>query len=337
MITGHGNRTVETVPPRRPDSLRRTSSIQSLWPDGIGGPHIMPGRARDLFTGRDGAPVVLAEDEIRATMTPDRRIAAMEGSRDTAMLAQCSGMRPGGELRKFLSVHLPDEISRATLLYRLLDEMGGGAFMAVSAWHSWLPGGEVDYAAEQGLESATNRPVEGVCLSFQRGSVAMTDEGRTNEALADHPFGRFPQSPDDPQTWHPFVASSGPNHLRVRRTDVWLEDDMLHVDAWFQDSTALPDRSDARMIFHEYGIMATIDPESFVLRKISVTPRVLPYSSCFAAPETAARMIGEKVTNFASQVPIMLRGTLGCTHLNEMLRSLHDVPVIAMMLSAQSS
>ena len=282
MITGHGNRPIESVPPRRPGSLRRTSSIQSLWPDGIHGPHIMPGRARDLYTDRDGAPVVLAEDQIRATMTSDRRISTMEGSRGDAMLAQCSGLRPGGELRKFMSVHLPDELARATLLYRLFDEMGGGAFMAISAWHSWLPGRSDEYTAAMGLDSLENRFVEGVCISFQRGSVAMTDDGYSNEAVADHPIGHFPHSAGDPDAWHPFEASSGPNHWRVRRTDIWMEDGRLHVDAWFQDSTALPDRSEARMIFHEYAITAVVEPETFVLRSIEVTPHVLPYSSCFA-------------------------------------------------------
>ena len=43
-------------------------------------------------------------------------------------------------------------------------------------------------------------------------------------------------------------------------------------------------------------------------------------------------MIGHKVTDFRNDVLETLPGTLGCTHLNDVLRSFADVPKLAKYL-----
>jgi hypothetical protein len=62
-------------PVRRAHSVRRTSTIDTGWPDGFGQPVVMIGRARDVLTGPDGgAPKVLAEDSFRIGATARREI-----------------------------------------------------------------------------------------------------------------------------------------------------------------------------------------------------------------------------------------------------------------------
>ena len=51
---------------RAPDSLRRTSTIDMLWPGGLGRELTLRGRARDLRTDSEGRPSVLDEAELMA-------------------------------------------------------------------------------------------------------------------------------------------------------------------------------------------------------------------------------------------------------------------------------
>jgi hypothetical protein len=46
----------------------------------------------------------------------------------------------------------------------------------------------------------------------------------------------------------------------------------------------------------------------------------------------AARMVGQNVGEFRQAVLDTLAGTLGCTHLNDVLRALADVPTLARLL-----
>src|ERR1700712_5032174 len=48
-----------TIPPRRPGSVRRTSTVDNLRPDGVLGPLLLRGYARDLVT--DGVSATVAQ------------------------------------------------------------------------------------------------------------------------------------------------------------------------------------------------------------------------------------------------------------------------------------
>jgi Protein of unknown function (DUF2889) len=60
-----------------------------------------------------------------------------------------------------------------------------------------------------------------------------------------------------------------------------------------------------------------------------VEPRVLPYRECPNAAPNATRMIGQRLADFRQSVITTLPNTLGCTHLNDVLRSLAEVPQLA--------
>ncbi|MCW1383622.1 DUF2889 domain-containing protein [Novosphingobium sp. KCTC 2891] len=292
--------------------------------------------ARDLYTraseddctSATNNAIVLGDDWLRLILSPDRRIGRMQAGRHAELLERTEGLRPGGELRRFVEENLPNEMAAETLLYRLLDDLAGSAFLAISAWHTWIPGGGEAYDAMTGQPVASARHVEGICIGFAAGAESVLPDGSMNNDIITQTPGRLPFPVDDPDAWHAFPRDGGPNHWRLRRTDVWREDGMVHVDAWFQDSAAMPDRADERLIFHEYTVSAAIDPEGMVLRDISVKPMVLPYRTCLAAPDTAGKLVGLRITDLRTLIPQILRGPAGCTHLNDMLRTFQDVAAL---------
>lgn len=322
------NRPGVRQPARRPNSIRRTSSHQSVWvPDDERGYTIF-GRARDLCTTAGLHPVTIDEQSITAVIGADGRLDALSRNASPDRLGQFVGLRPGGELRKTMANAMPDEGAHDTLLHRLLDDLAGATFMSTAAWYAW-EGGIEGHAQRTGAPVMTNRVVTGVCLSHVPGSPALTEDGRGADDNADHPLGPLPLTSPDPFTFHPLVDAEGPNQSRLRRTDIWREAGDLVVDAWFQDSSAIQGESMRRLIFHEYGIVARFDAATLALKTIAVTPYVLPYVSCHAAPATANVLIGKNARELRNLVPVALKGIAGCTHLNDMLRALQDVAGLA--------
>ncbi len=283
-----------------------------------------------MFTGQGAErPETLASEWIETVLTPERRIASLSGSRMTETLDSFVGLSPGGELRRAMAEKIPEEGAADTLLHRLLDDMAGANFMASSAWYSWDADGVEGYYRNIGHGSVLDRPVIGLCLSYVPGSEAVTSDGRTDDGNADHPITISPVSDTDPFAWHDIIEIDAPNHWRLRRTDLWIENGVVVADAWFQDSSAVPGRLDLRTMFHEYGIRARFDPEDLTLIDIEVDGRVLPFGTCYAAPATADILVGRSAREFREFVPQALRGTHGCTHLNDMLRALQDVSAMA--------
>ena len=114
---------------------------------------------------------------------------------------------------------------------------------------------------------------------------------------------------------------------RARRIDLWREGAMFRIDAAFQDSATSPDGG--RVAVHEYLLSATADSRDLVVRTLQVDPRILPYGECLAATPNAELMLGVPLGDMRVRVLRTLSGTLGCTHLNDVLRSLADVPRLA--------
>lgn len=325
------NRPAVRQPPRRPGSLRRTSSLQSLWEAEMERSYTIAGRSRDLATDAEGRAVPVGAAQLDVSMGLDGRLISLH-SPDRPGLEAFAGLRPGGELRQALARDMPGEGGDETLLHRLLDDLAGAVFMAMAAWYRW-PGGIEGLAGRTGASSPVERTVTGVCLSYVPGSPAMTDDGLGIDENADHPLGPVPFSQVDAEGFHAIVPHDGPNQWRLRRTDVWLEGKDLVVDAWFQDSSIVAEDPARRVIFHEYGVIARLDAASLRLADIVVTPHVLPYVTCHAAPATARALLGYPVGELPQAVLALLRKTAGCTHLNDMLRSLRDVEALARLLA----
>lgn len=317
-------------------AVRRTSSMQVVWSLADESQYRIVGRARDVVGSGDIAPETLGEDSIEALIGKDGRIVSLTGGTRQEILASFAGMRPGGELRKAVAHEMPDEVKAESLLHRLLDDLAGASFMSTAAWYAW-EGGIEGHSARIGVDSLVERPVEGVCLSYVQGSSSMSAAGRGIEENADHPVGPLPLPNDDPAGFHALIETDQPNEWRLRRTDIWHEGKDLVVDAWFQDSSAIQGNEALRVIFHEYGITARFDVETMRLQKITVTPHVLPYVTCQSAPATAQVLVGRSAHELRDQVLFSLRGSAGCTHLNDMLRALQDITGLASSLSQRKA
>jgi hypothetical protein len=117
---------------------------------------------------------------------------------------------------------------------------------------------------------------------------------------------------------------------RARRIDVRLGGGVIEIDSMFQDSCTEP--SGGRMAVHEYRLEATADPVSGELLSLRAEPRVLPYNECPLAAGNTGTLLGTPLAELRTVVLEQFKGTKGCTHLNDALRALAEVPVLVQPL-----
>lgn len=309
------------APVRVPGSVRRTSSIDFSWPDGQTGNSRAVGRARDVITPKSGGlPLLCAEDSFEARLKPDRSIAAIEATPMRPALAHLVGERAGGHLRKVLKQVAPEELQNATPLYLILDDLSGASLVSGWAWSLWNPNWLADAMANADVGEAF-RAMESVCIGFAPGSSALDPD---TERSSGTPVLDL-RHPDDPEGWHAFTVQDGVGMRRARRIDVWL-DDVIVIDAAFQDSATTP--AGGRAAIHEYRLSVTADPKSLRILSINAEPRILPFAECPSALSNLSRMVGTTLPELREKVLTELRGTAGCTHLNDAVRALADVPML---------
>jgi hypothetical protein len=304
--------------------MRRTSHIDVDWPDGMGGAMRLAGRARDRRGPGDGGGTSGA-DSFEARLAPDRTIVAIDAQPSRAALADLAGHRAGGRLRQVIATLLPEEREAGTPLHLLLDDIPGISLIAPWAWSLWTP----DWLAEMvrqkaGPETPGQLNRENICAGLRTGSSGLSfmAEGIATDDLP---------HPEDPEGWHAMPDQTGPGMRRARRIDVWIANDRLQVDSAFQDSAMTP--TGPRSALHEYRLRATADPVTLQLLSVDAEPRVLPFAECPAAAGNVSRLVGASLGDMREAVLSELRGTLCCTHLNDALRALADVPVLAAQLA----
>lgn len=313
---------------RAPWSVRRTSTIDTSWPQGRDKAMHMTGHARDLLTRTvEVAPAILAEDRFVAEVSPQREIITVttEPPRSTGALA---GARAGSQLRTAIANTLEDELTRGTPLYLLLDDIAGASLVAQWGVFQWFREPTMPAVLQtQGDERFTR--MEGVCIGFSPDSPVMSGgpEDRTNYHVRVEPL----DATADPHAWHALAVQQGPAARRARRIDLWFDGDLIMVDAHFQDSAPLPEGG--RLAVHEYLLQATIDRASMTVQSIVADPRILPFRYCPAATLSVDRLVGVPVATLRKTVLDMFARTQGCTHLNDMMRSLAEVPQLSASLA----
>lgn len=316
------------TPRRRPGSIRRTSTLDMWWPDGWGTRTQIRGRARDLLTATDSsAPLVLADDVIDATAAPDRTILAIRSDPERPRLPDLVGARGGSRLRAALASVVPDERRRGTPLYLLLDDLAGATLIGGFAFTQW-PDEWPEHWQRQRERAFKGRRMEGVCIGFRPGSTALTPEGEPRPVDNTRKVAPL-ADPADPIGWHEFHDRPGVSMRRARRIDTWLDGD-VHVDAMFQDTATVP--SGGRVAVHEYQVHVRAAPDTFELLSIQALPRVLPFDECPSAVTKIDQMVGTPLGDMREAVLGRLKTTEGCTHLNDELRALAEVPALVAQL-----
>jgi Protein of unknown function (DUF2889) len=314
-------------PLRRPGSVRRTSTMLMTWPNGIGAGLHLSGRSRDLLTPTEGTPQIVASADLQVVTGTDRNIESIVSEPPTAGLEHLVGRKGGGNLRAAIAHEVPDEVDHGTPLHLLLDDLAGSTLIAGFAFFRWA-----DHIPEfeELRRKAPRRVMEGVCSGFRPGASSLLSDG-TQSGVAHRVQTVGPlTAADDPTGWHELTPHPEIAMRRARRIDVWRDQDELSIDAMFRDSCWDPDGSEIAV--HEYHLVARSDRGTDALAWVEARPRVLPYAECPLAAPNVEWLIGTPMRTLRSEVLERLRGPDCCTHLNDALRSLAEVPVLAASL-----
>jgi hypothetical protein len=315
------------APLRRAESVRRTSSLEVSWPEGREQPSHVLGIGRDIHTTQPSLPpLLLARDELSGRLQ-GRTIVEIDASPARAGIEKLVGERGGGYLRTALDTALPAEQEGGTPLYLLIDDLSGTSLVAGWAWEGWQP--ERESTEDPDAREARMDRMTGVCTGFAPGS--MVHSGWRQNHVRVVPL----TNPADPAGWHELRQLACPSLRRARRIDVWLEDGVIQVDSAFQDSAASADGG--RIAVHEYQLRASADLHSGRLLSLHAEPCVLPYPDCPKAVANIGELVGVPMRELRMEVLRKLRRTRGCTHLNDALRALAEVPVLAAQLQQRTA
>ena len=310
-------------PDRRPWSVRRTSTIDTRWPDGFGGDFRITARGRDLLTtGEDARTLVDVAIRLHVSAA-DRTIVGLEaeGAHDADALAPLVGVGTGSGYRAAVAQALPWLADSPSPLRLLLDDLPGAALVS---GYALLAGGALSAPTDpEALESRAD-----ICAGWVAGGTFMS-------AVREH--GEIPtpvgppsldwDRPDDPLAWHPIEPVAASSTRRRRLLDVHLDDrGDVRVEATFRDSHADEDRLERS--FHEYAVEATLTLPELQVTAIAATPRVLPWLECPAAVRSADRLVGLSLDEVRTAVHDQ-RGVKTCTHLDDTLKNLDGVAHLA--------
>jgi hypothetical protein len=312
------------VPPRRPGSVRRTSTIDTSWPGGFADSMTVRGHARDLRTVAAGAEVLDTVNLI-ASVAPDRTLSAIAGP--DPRLADLVGTSTMRGFRSAVATTLPDLEQDGSPLRLLLDDLP--AALLVSGVAVLAAGGHAGPMDDRFLDSQVN-----VCAGWADGSGLV-------EAARIHRRSPMPVSipspslddPDDPMAWHDAPLLPPIATRRRRLLDLSVDPDdptRLCLRALFRDSHVGPDGVERS--FHEYDVTASADRATRTFTTVEARPGVLPWHECPAALASAARLVGTTLAEARNQVRASFRGTSTCTHLNDVLAAMADAAVLSAKL-----
>lgn len=319
------------VPPRRPGSIRRTTSIDLHWPDGRDKPAHFDARVRDAITLEDGSFQEIDAHAIKGRSGLSREISIISAIPDDGFAPALEGLRAGGQLRAKLRELFTTPEQQACGLYLLLDDLAGATLVSSWSWFAWHGYSEALGNTIRGANiGGQNGSMRGVCIGLAEGSSAL--DAHDFPKLEEQYYAVVPSlvRSDDPASWHALPTLAGPAMRRARWIDVHRHDAELIAEAGFQDSALRPDG--ARLAVHEYRVSAAAEAHSGRILDITATPYVLPHEDCPAAVLNLGRLKGESLNTLRVTVPEMLARTEGCTHLNDVVRALAGVQHMAKLL-----
>ena len=263
-----------------------------------------------------------------------RTVTAIESTPARSGIEGLIGTRGGSQLRTAIDRVLPGERESATPLHLLLDDIAGASLIAGFAWSRSQLRPEIrDKIRAARLQQGPGdfdfgmRNGRIICSGLRPDGWA--DSHRRVNQLAPPavvPAGDI-RTPEDRLGWHEFPAPPEMGMRRHRRIDVWREGGALIVDAFFRDACWDPDGS--QQALHEYTVSAVVDAEHHTLVSVQATPRVLPFPECKWAAPHSKQVEGQPVSEFRTSIQRNLTELQACTHLNDMLRSLAEVPALA--------
>lgn len=295
--------------------------MEMSWPEGLEGPTRIVGRGRDLLTlDREGRSRALNNDQLLVEVGPDMIITHIEANPNITGLGQLVGQSAISGFRKGLAEVVNSPAIEERPMFLLLDDIVGCNIISTWVTVRWR---------QPDLKSIDRTSHRDVCIGYATGSSAMSDKSPVSEPQLIPPL----QPIDDPDAFHGLAPDVEKQMRRVRRIDMWRDDGFIGIDAMFQDSGVL--RGSKRAGVHEYRLFARVceTENGLELTEVEAVSGILPYTECLGASQHISRLYGTPLTKLRALVLKELRGPIGCTHLNDTLRSLAAAAPLAAMLS----
>lgn len=316
------------TPRREPGSVRRTTVIHVQHPDGPGRDMVFACVGRDARTRADGSLEVLDETRLQARLTPRRTLLAVEGGPEA--LQQLVGRNVMAGFRRVLAATIPADAEAGTVLHQLVDDWTGAGI--VSGQAEMDLGDPVLTPEEIDLQSEHAKGSVDICAGWAADALLVasgSDGGAMPVSLG--PVATDLNRPDDPDSWPEPQADLQPGDTRrVRRLDLVPEGGGVRLDLHFRDTWGGVDG--LTRVVHEYSLAGQVDPATELITSVVPTAHVLPWPECPAAVASALRVVGLPLADLRETVRREFRGTSTCTHLNDVVRSLADLPVLVRQL-----
>lgn len=319
------------APPERvPGSVRRTSHIDMHldlpWDSDPFAPATLHlrGVARDLRTQGDGSGVTIGQATTNARVNTDGTLAELRVTPEAGEPDSLIGARVGSGFRRLAEPAFPDEVG--TPLGLLIDDLPVAALIAGYARVRRAAG---VHPAEGPQSTGSGRAAPGrqadICAGWSAGGT-MIQSILAGKGIPyrDGPTAPAP-SPLDPEGWHEEPGMPPGAMRRRRRIDV-QPGDPIRINAMFRDTWMDPQGREE--VLHEYLLQATVVPATQQLTSITAEPRALPFVDCVVAASFVSKLEGVELSKLRKAVRTTLVRTESCTHLNDLLRALGDVPFL---------
>jgi hypothetical protein len=317
--------TLARTPDRYPGSIRRTTTIQSIWLAPDYRTLLLTARGRDLLTGTDSGAVVTdtCHLDMRA-VGREKTVEHVESDPPIPNLRLLEGSKLSGGFRRIVGTTLAVPPGSVTAL--ILDDLPAAAFVSTAA------------PVRAAIEATGHIPAlvlkqrnhPAVCIGHRPDGVMAQRRQEGRPLMGQGPPAGSLDRPDDPLAWPEEPAPPVHGMRRTRRIDVRVLDSEVLVDTHFRDSYR--EGSGLETVMHEYEVLARARADELVVRDIEVRPRVLPGPDCPAAAASAQAVVGSPFEQLRAFVRAELNDDTVCTHLNDQLRSLADVPGLVEVL-----
>jgi len=341
---------------RRAGSVRRTTNIDSLRPDGLQADVVVDARARDLRTGRDGTCEVVGAASLQARISPTRELLSLTTIPDVPALQVLLGASVGPGFRSRVNEAVTEGCEDGSLLYLLLDDLPGASLVSGYALHR---GGALEEGSRTGPphsrpRRSDTRPAsrvgagggpfpdlgaqDDICAGWAHDATMMVHvRGTGTLPVPLGPPAPILEQEDDPTSWH-VMGELAPHAVRRRRRLDLIEprdgESEHRIDLHFRDSHV--DDQGSESIMHEYTMSGTVDLRTGRIGSVSARANVLPWVECPGALASAQRIDGMELSEVRSRVRKEFVGRSTCTHLNDSLRSLADVTALHRALDSSA-
>ena len=270
----------------------------------------------DRVVGPDGGVAVVGQSRIngRYDYADGRRIESLEtdGSIDLTPLLGV-GLQSG-----FRSQVQALPLIAGGLDHQMLDDLPTTALVG---------GYAVGVAGERIVRTLPLGRYADLCAGFAVDGTMLSEERKTGrQSMSPGPPGPDHAAVTDERAAHA-VQQLGPHGMhRLRVIDCWTAGDVVGIEHYFRDHHVDADR--AISVVHEYTVRAEWDPQSDTFVSASAIAHVLPWFECASAANSAHRLVGRSAAGLRGAVQRSFIGTSTCTHLNDTLRALADVPYL---------